>query len=175
MKLRSARAWRRAWLAWLFLAAAGTQAALAQEAPAAARGPVVLTVSGQLAGGREQVVQFDLAQLNALPQHSIHTQTPWYPGPRTFSGPLLRDVLSRAGAQGQVVHARAINDYKVSIPVSDAERFKPVLALQIDGKPIALRDKGPIFIVYPYDHDPQLRSSVYYSRSIWQLKALEVR
>ena len=149
--------------------------ALAQEQTAAAREPVILTVSGLLSGARDGTVQFNLTQLRALPQHSIRTQTPWYPGPRNFSGPLLQDVLRLAGAQGQVMQARAINDYKVSIPVSDAERFKPVLALQIDGKPIALRDKGPLFIVYPYDLDSQLRSSVYYSRSIWQLKALEVR
>lgn len=136
---------------------------------------MLLTISGALKAGPGKTVQLDLAQLSALPQQQLHTQTPWYPAPRTFSGPLLEDVLKLVGAQGQTLEARAINDYKVSIPVSDAARFKPVLALQIDGKPIALRDKGPLFIVYPYDSDPQLRSSVYYSRSIWQLKSLEVR
>lgn len=147
----------------------------AMDSKPAAKAPVLLTISGALKAGPGKTVQLDLAQLSALPQQQLHTQTPWYPAPRTFSGPLLQDVLNLAGAQGQTLEARAINDYKVNIPVSDAARFKPVLALQIDGKPIALRDKGPLFIVYPYDSDPQLRSSVYYSRSIWQLKSLEVR
>lgn len=151
------------------------QAARAADNKPAAKAPVLLTISGALKAGPGKTVQLDLAQLSALPQQQLHTQTPWYPAPRTFSGPLLQDVLNLVGVQGQTLEARAINDYKVSIPVSDAARFKPVLALQIDGKPIALRDKGPLFIVYPYDSDPQLRSSVYYSRSIWQLKALEVR
>lgn len=147
----------------------------AVDSKPAVKAPTVLTISGALKAGAGKTVRLDLAQLSALPQQQLHTQTPWYPAPRTFSGPLLQDVLKLVGAQGQTLEARAINDYKVSIPVSDAARFKPVLALQIDGKPIALRDKGPLFIVYPYDSDPQLRSSVYYSRSIWQLKALEVR
>jgi hypothetical protein len=30
-------------------------------------------------------------------------------------------------------------------------------------------------VVYPFDSDAKLRSSTYYERSIWQLKALEIQ
>jgi len=30
-------------------------------------------------------------------------------------------------------------------------------------------------VVYPFDSSAQLRSSVYYERSIWQLKALDLQ
>jgi hypothetical protein len=40
---------------------------------------------------------------------------------------------------------------------------------------MAVRDKGPLFVVYPFDDSAALRSSVYYERSIWQLKALEIQ
>jgi len=147
----------------------------AQERPRSrARGPVLLSVSGELRGGAA-LAEFDLEMLLALPQHSFSTQTPWYPTPRKFSGPLLADVLDAAGARGQTIEARALNDYRVSIPFSDARQFKPLLALRLDDRPMQLRDKGPMFIVYPYDSDSQLRSSVYYSRSIWQLKSLAVK
>jgi hypothetical protein len=37
-----------------------------------------------------------------------------------------------------------------------------------------VREKGPVFIIYPFDSFPELRNLTYYSRSIWQVKALNV-
>ena len=49
-----------------------------------------------------------------------------------------------------------------------------VLARLLDDKPMPVRDKGPLFIIYPFDADETLRSERYYSRSAWQLKVIEV-
>ena len=38
-----------------------------------------------------------------------------------------------------------------------------------------VRDKGPFFVIYPYDSKPELKSQVYYARSVWQVKRLEVQ
>jgi hypothetical protein len=132
---------------------------------------VVLTISG----GAKAPAVFDMARLAALPQHSFTTTTPWHAGPHKFTGPLLRDVLAAAGAQGHTIEALTLNDYKVSIPFEDAGRFEVVVARLVDDRPMALRDKGPLFIIYPFDSDEQLRNSIYYSRSAWQLKGLVVR
>lgn len=151
--------------------AAGPALALNQP-----QGAVVLTISGQLKKpNRDGRALFDMEMLAALPQHSITQTTPWYPGPRKFSGPLLRDVLAAAGAEGRSVEAVALNDYKVTIPMSDLQQHAVLLARLIDDQPMSLRDKGPLFIVYPFASDASLRSSIYYSRSAWQLKLLEVR
>jgi len=83
-------------------------------------------------------------------------------------------VLASVKAQGSQLKAIALNDYKVSIPVSDTQRFDMLLALRVNGERIPVRSKGPLFVVYPYDSDEELRSTLYYSRSIWQLKAIEV-
>jgi hypothetical protein len=48
------------------------------------------------------------------------------------------------------------------------------MASRIDGKPIPVREKGPLFVVYPFDSSATLRSSVYYERSIWQLKSIHI-
>lgn len=162
-------------LAWL-RGVIGAAAALLVCAPAwaldAPSGAVVLTVSGI---GVQGVAKFDMAMLAALPQHSFTTKTPWYPSARKFSGPLLRDVLAAAGAQGTVIEAIAINDYKVSIPRADAQQWNAILARLLDDKPMALREKGPLFLIYPFDSDEQLRNSVFYSRSAWQLKSLLIK
>jgi hypothetical protein len=35
-----------------------------------------------------------------------------------------------------------------------------------------MKNKGPLFVVYPYDSKKELQSVRYYQRSVWQLKAL---
>ena len=49
-----------------------------------------------------------------------------------------------------------------------------LLAFERNGKPMSVREKGPLWIVYPYDSDAKFQSEVYYSRSIWQLDRLAV-
>lgn len=140
------------------------------------KGRAVLTVSGKIGvKNRGETAAFDMAMLEALPQHSFTTRTPWYDRPVKFTGPLLSDVLEAVKASGSTLSAFAINDYKITIPADDTRKFKVVMARLIDDKPIPVRDKGPLFIVYPFDSDAELRSSTYYERSIWQLKAVEIQ
>jgi len=148
-------------------------AVMALDTPA---GPVVLTVQGRVRKPNQgDKAQFDMAMLERLPQHSFVTRTPWYPVPRKFTGPLLRDVLATCGAEGSNVRATALNDYRVDLPFADAQRFDVLVARLLDDKPMAVRDKGPLFIIYPFDSSAELRTTVYYSRSAWQLKSIEVQ
>ena len=39
---------------------------------------------------------------------------------------------------------------------------------------MSLRDKGPLWIVYPFDSNPSYSTEVTYARSIWQLDRIEV-
>lgn len=153
--------------------ALGSTPAWALPAPA---GKVLLTLSGKVrqtnAGG---AAAFDMALLAGLPQREFSTGTPWFSGLRRFSGPLLRDVLTAAGAHGQTLRATALNDYVTEIPSTDADQYPVIVARLLDGQPMTVRDKGPLWIVYPYDSAVELRSERYYNRSAWQLKAIEVR
>lgn len=140
-----------------------------------AAGPVVLVITGRVRQPNAgTTAQFDMAMLERLPQHSFTTRTPWYASARRFTGPLLRDVLAAAGANGRMLRVTALNDYRVDVPWEDAQRHNLILARLIDGQPMAVRDKGPLFMLYPFDDEPDLRSAIYYSRSAWQLKLIEV-
>jgi len=167
---------RRAGLAALGLLALGAalpRRAFALDAP---KGRVVLTLSGTgLKTNVDGRAAFDMDMLAALPQRSFTVHTPWYPQARKFTGPLLRDVLALAGARGSSIEAYALNDYRVSIPMEDVLQHPVILARLMDDQPMSVRDKGPLFIIYPFDEDRRLRSSIYYSRCAWQLKALEIR
>ena len=144
---------------------------------AAPEGRVVLTIAGAGVSRRNSPAgaEFDMEMLASLPQLSFTTRTPWYLQPRTFTGPRLRDVLAAAGAAGTTLRARALNDYAIDIPFEDARRFDVIVARLLDNEPMLVRDKGPLFIIYPFDTLPELRSAVYQSRSAWQLRWIEVR
>jgi len=73
------------------------------------------------------------------------------------------------------VTATAANDYSVEIPVSDFLDYDVILAITMDGERLTLRDKGPLWIVYPRDDHPELSSPLINSRWIWQLVALELK
>ena len=140
-----------------------------------AQGKVILTISGQVAEKNTPTAAvFDLTMLQKLPQHSFTTMTPWDKQPIKFTGPLLRDVLAAARATGSTIKAVALNDYQTSIPLEDAQKFDVLLAHQMNGSAIPVKTKGPLFIVYPYDTSAELRSSVYYERSAWQLKSMTI-
>ena len=61
------------------------------------------------------------------------------------------------------------------IPIADLAKFNVLLALKRDGEYMPTRDKGPLFIVYPYDSEPELKSQLFYSRSAWQVAELIVK
>jgi hypothetical protein len=91
-------------------------------------------------------------------------------------GPLLRDLLKAAGASGTTAYAVALDNYEAEIPVKDFEEFDVIAAIEIDGKPMSIRDKGPAWIVYPSGDNPDLRkSAIYEARSIWQLKEISIK
>lgn len=166
---------RRLFTALVALAAVSPLSSFAQpmEAP---KGRVILSVSGKIdAKNKGDLAVFDMAMIEKLPQHSFTTRTPWYDKPVKFTGPLLKDVLALVKSSGTTVSAVAINDYKISIPVEDLAKHGVLMARLIDDKPIPVRSKGPLFVVYPFDNSAELRTSVYYERSIWQLKALELQ
>lgn len=150
-------------------------AALPARALERPTGPVVLTVGGRVRIPNDgSLARFDMAMLAALPQVSFDTRTPWYAQARRFTGPLLRDVLTAVGAQGTLIRLTALNDYKVDMPFEDAQRHDVIVARLLDDRPMAVRDKGPLFVIYPFDARPELRGSVYYSRSAWQLRTIDV-
>lgn len=157
----------------LLCALALSSAALALDAP---KERPILVISGKITTKNAgEVARFDMKMIEALPQHSFTTSTPWFDRPVKFTGPLLADVLAAVKASGSNVSAVAINDYRITIPVADAAKFKVILARLIDDKPIPVREKGPLFVIYPFDSSAELRTSTYYERSIWQLKALDIQ
>jgi hypothetical protein len=138
-------------------------------------GDVVLTVSGNLSVTNDgEVLRLDSDMLMALPATTIETSTIWTEGLHEFTGVSLADFVAMFGVQEGDFLATAINDYTVEIPFSDAVVGGPIIAYLMDGEAMSVRDKGPLWIIYPYDSDSAYRSEVIYARSIWQLDRVEI-
>ena len=134
-------------------------------------GRVILTISEP---GAADQARFDLALIDTLPQRETETTTPWHEGPQSFSGPLLSDLMAAAGLSGSALRVIAINDYAATIPWADIETIPVILAVRHNGATMSVRDKGPLFVIYPFDEQPELRDEVYFSRSVWQVDRIEV-
>jgi hypothetical protein len=130
---------------------------------------ILLTVSGL-----GDPVTYDREALEALGAESFETSTIWTQGTQTFTGVSLVKLLGNFEVDKGQFSATAINDYAVAIPVSDAVEGGPIIAYEMNGAPMSVRDKGPLWLVYPYDANPDYRSEVIYSRSIWQLDRIDI-
>ncbi|MGH1415191.1 MAG: oxidoreductase [Pelagimonas sp.] len=136
-------------------------------------GDVVLRVSGGIeVTNSEDGAEFDLAMLRALDSHEIETTTIWTDGDQTFVGVELGTLLKYLKASGSIISAYAINDYFIELPFEDAEPGAALIAYERNGVEMSVRDKGPLWIVYPYDHSERFRTEVFFSRSVWQLDRL---
>lgn len=143
-------------------------------ADSAPKGRVLLTVSG-LVGASEGPIEFDRNKLRALDWVEVETLTEWTEGKIRFAGPTLSSLLASVQAGGQQILAVALDDYTVLIPVEDAQKHDVFLAMEQDGKVMGVREKGPIWVIYPdSENDAQFRKT-HNPKMIWQLSQLTVR
>jgi len=151
----------------------GVNIASAQEKTQSAE--VLLTIDGDIARyNHGDASIFDLALLDQLPQGGFATSTIWTQEVQVFSGPTLQGLLDYVGAGGGDIRARAINDYAISLPRTEVAQDTPIIATRIDGMPFSVREKGPLWIVFPYDRHPRFRSELIYAMSVWQLASLTI-
>ncbi len=156
-------------LAALF--ATGLSQGLAGATAVREDGPL-LVVGGDVRGGGP--ISFDADALLGLPRQDIKTGTIWTPAPETFSGPALAHVLDAAGAGLGDLRLVAHNDYAVTLPRAEVEPDVPVVALLRNGRRFGLRDKGPLWLMFPFDGSTRYRNELVYARSVWQLARIDV-
>jgi hypothetical protein len=140
--------------------------------------PVVLTVRGRLGlTHAEAGVTFDMPTLERLGLIRFTTPTAWTDGLVTFEGVLLSRLLEVLTVPGDVtaLTMTALNDYQVVIPAADVHTWPVIIALKRDGQYMSIRNKGPLWVVYPRHAFPELEQAKHNSKWIWQLKEIVIR
>ncbi|QGX97105.1 oxidoreductase [Roseovarius faecimaris] len=156
--------------------------------PAVVLTALLLTIGAAHAGAQDQAVlkichlidgaetssQFSLRDLTDLGETGFTTSTIWTDGEVVFEGVALARLLEAEGITSGTLELIAINDYMIEIPVEEAQDSAALIAYRMDGQAMSTRDKGPLWLVYPFDADPRYQSETYYSRSIWQIDRIKV-
>ncbi|MDD7909225.1 MULTISPECIES: molybdopterin-dependent oxidoreductase [Pseudovibrio] len=143
------------------------------EELSAPNGPVILVVSGDIDKTTDgAVAKFDRDALASLGSQTVLTHTTWTDGRQRFDGTRISDILERVGANGTKVEAVALNDYRVELDVSELKEYPVILAAEMNGKPLSVRDKGPLWVVYPKDQHPLVSED---HKWIWQVRELHVK
>lgn len=161
----------------LLMLVAGT--ALLAPAPALAlaapKGKPLLRIGGQIARHNDGVeAVFDREGLEGLGTVSFATSTPWTDGVSTWEGVPLAVLMDAVGASGTTIRAIALNDYVVDVPMKDLHEEGAILASRRDGQPMPVSNKGPLFILYPFDGHPRLQQQSVFMRCAWQIARLEI-
>lgn len=159
----------------LSLVFAGHGSLIAQELPKPSS-EVLLTVDGNIgvtnANGK---AEFDRSMLEALGMQSLKTSNPFEMGLHEFEGVLLRDLLDTLKAAGTTLEARALDGYTIEMPIKDAYDYPVMLAMLWNGEIMRVRNRGPIWVIYPIDLYDELKGPRFSGRSIWQLKSITVK
>ena len=123
----------------------------------------------------EKSAAFSLEELLAMPQTTVVTKNDYVDAATRFQGPLLSSILELLEIdRSETLKMVALNDFASEVPASDAYDFTVILAVLRDGERMSVRDKGPIWVIYPMDDNPELQDEAYNGRLVWQLKEISV-
>jgi hypothetical protein len=135
---------------------------------------VALTVFGMVATkNAPEGATLDLKMLAAMPATTFKTSTVWTEGVNEYTGVSLAELVDSLGITGTMLHLYAINDYMVEVPLTDAVENGPIVAYLSNGTEMSVRDKGPLWLIYPFDDNNAYQTDVIFARSIWQLNRIE--
>jgi hypothetical protein len=160
------------------LLAAGALPAAAKPAARAAKGPVLLTISGAITrpnrgafdpaldqmmhkhkASFDQAHAADFDALLALPAIGIKPTLEYDARAHALRGPLLLDVLAMAGAQIRTdtrIVLRAVDGFAATLSAEQARAQRFIVATHLDGQPLALGGLGPLWAVFDADRVPAL-------------------
>ena len=134
-----------------------------------------LTVTIPNAEGETSSVEYSSEELLSLDATEIVTTNDYIEDQTTFTGPRLSTLVEAAQlGTDTLIRATALNDYSVEIPAEDIMDYDVIIAVLMDGKPMSVRGKGPYWVIYPMDENPELQDAQYNDRLIWQLASIEV-
>ncbi|OWU84983.1 hypothetical protein ATO6_11485 [Oceanicola sp. 22II-s10i] len=138
-------------------------------APGRAGAETILTIG--LPDGTQRVL--DRSDLAAMPQDGFVTTTIWTEGPQSFRGVRVASLMTALGIPAGHALLTAANGYQVESGIKDLMPDAALIAIERNGAPMSLRDKGPLWLVYEYDSAHVFRTEVVYARSIWQLDRID--
>lgn len=125
-----------------------------------------------------------LDALTSLPQHRLEARIEYDEARHALHGPLLETVLQAAGldigtalGQGLWITLQALDGYRALLPLSQAMRWRFLLATRMDGQPLGMGGLGPLWAVYDAQAQAELADTSWknrFAQSPWGLYYLSI-
>ena len=129
---------------------------------------IVMTVTYEDGSGRD-MRELTLGEVMELPVAGFETSTVWTEGVQRFDGVWLEDLIAHLGLSEGTLELSALNEYLVDFKADEIPGNKALVAYRHNGNLMSAREKGPLWIVYPYDEGPEFQTELTFMSSIWQL------
>ncbi len=117
-------------------------------------------------------------ELDKLPTATLTEQAPGESARKSFSGPLLRDVVRLMGnPTATKVVVKTADGKQVEFVRDDWTKYDIMLATKIDGKPLKVQTLGPVRIVFPYETQKIVDRQAFASKwigNVFELKFVEM-
>ena len=150
--------------------------AVALFVPSLSEAQTILTRIVTSPDGNKVKVELTREALAAMPQTTVVTKNDYVEAETTFTGPRVRDLFEEGSIKpDSELVLTALNDFAVTIPASDVLNYDVILATTMDGKEMSVREKGPVWVIYPMSDHKELREARYNDRLIWQLSSVELK
>lgn len=122
-----------------------------------------------------EAVKVSMDQLMELPATEFYTSTPWTNGVQKFKGVSFDLLIDTYGLDADQVRVAALNDYNVIVPTSVLRADGAILVYHLNDAEMSVREKGPFWVVFPYDKDARLQTDTFWSYSVWQVKSIDAK
>ncbi|WP_235285128.1 molybdopterin-dependent oxidoreductase [Thalassospira sp. HJ] len=136
-------------------------------APAMAGGTLSMTNTNG------ETVRVSMKELMDLQATEINTSTQWTDGVQKFRGVAFDLLLDTYGLEADTVRVSALNDYNVMVPADVLRNDGAILAYQLNDAEMSVREKGPFWVIFPYDADDRFNTDTYWAYSVWQVKSVD--
>ncbi|GLT15024.1 hypothetical protein GCM10007931_19990 [Vibrio algivorus] len=121
-----------------------------------------------------QQITLSREELESLPQTTFTTSTPWTKGTHTYQGPKLSLITDKLKPLSNGIRIYGINGYSYDINIHDLQKYPFILTLRQDKKVMSLRNKGPFWLLVPFDQTPQwLSHDELHNQLVWQINKIK--
>ncbi|MBR9884981.1 MAG: hypothetical protein GYB21_15585 [Oceanospirillales bacterium] len=86
----------------------------------------------------------------------------------------MSDLLEYVGSNSQSAEVMALNDYHATLDIRELAAVPVLVAIKNNGSYMRVRDKGPLWIVYPFEDLPLADQSRHQANQVWQLRRIEL-
>tara|TARA_Y100001956_G_scaffold82110_1_gene101783 strand:- start:3743 stop:4219 length:477 start_codon:yes stop_codon:yes gene_type:complete len=113
--------------------------------------------------------------VSQLEAKTFETQLPWIDGSKAFTGFTASSLLDHFKISDAFsLSFIALNDYAASTRIEDILQYNPIIAYEMEGEKMKVRNKGPYWLIFNLTKYPEIDNATYHSQMVWQIDEIMI-